>query len=393
VSFRSWPLRGAAALVLLATLSALPAAASVSAGLPGTGSWRTVPGPAVPASDSANLTALALAGPSRGWVSGFTLSNQIQNGPFEPLLAAWNGRRWRRVPVDLGSASGGRLDGLAVLSPARAWAVGTAYSATGSTSQPLTERWNGRAWTRVTAPNAPGWPYSSLLSVTARRAGQAWAVGEAAGPRGVKPLIEHWTGRRWRLAAVPAVAPDVALSGVSAAADGQAWAVGTPFLDSRHPLVLHWTGRTWQVAKTPAAGGTVLLSGVTAASARDVWAVGTVATSSGAYRAYAMRWNGRNWATIRVPAPGPAADDAQFVSVTSLGGGRLAAVGTDVGSRTGAALYGLWNGRSWTVRLGPLRRQSTELNAVAFDGQHTVWAAGSISVSDHAFVPVVQVNR
>jgi hypothetical protein len=352
-----------------------------------------VPAPAVPASDSANLTALAMAGPSLGWASGFTLSNTAPSAPFEPWLAAWNGHQWRTVRVSIGTATAGRLDGLAASSPANAWAVGGAYTTKQDKGLPLTEHWNGHDWTRVPAPGVAGWPYSSLLSVAVRSASDAWAVGEAVNPQAVRPFIEHWDGHHWRLMPVPDTGPNVALAGVTVAADGQAWAVGTPLEGSRHPLVLHWTGHAWAVPATPEASGDVLLSSVTTVTPDDVWAVGTVTTSSGAERLYAMRWNGRRWAAVAVPDRGPASDDRQFMSVTSLGGGRLAAVGTDLGPAGGGALYAIWNGSAWSVQLGPLSPKPTELNAVAYDGRHAVWAVGSTSVSQQAFVPVVQVNR
>lgn len=382
-----------AALALGASAFAFPASASASAGEPGTGSWRTVPGPAVSASDSANLTALAMAGPSLGWASGFTLSNIVQNAQSEPLLAAWNGHQWRTVRVSIGTATGGRLDGLAARSATDAWAVGSAYIGNGATEQPLTEHWNGRGWARVPAPGVAGSQYSSLLSVAVHSAGDAWAVGEAEKPGAVSPFIEHWDGHRWRLVPVPDVGPNVALTGVTVAADGQAWAVGTPWENSRRPLVLHWTGHAWAAATTPEASGDVTVSGVTAVSPDDVWAVGSVTTSSGADRPYAVRWNGLRWAAVSVPGRGPASDDRQFQSVTSLGGGRLAAVGIDQGSAGGGALYGIWNGRAWSVSLGPLSMKPTGLSAVAYDGQHAVWAVGSATLSQQAFAPVVQVNQ
>jgi hypothetical protein len=125
-SHRSWlaaSKAGAAvtALALGAAAFTLPPASAATAG------WRTVPGPAVAAGASANLTALAMAGPSLGWASGFTMANA--NAPFEPLLAAWDGCRWRTVPLNLGTVPSARLDGLAAVSASDAWAVGTAWRA------------------------------------------------------------------------------------------------------------------------------------------------------------------------------------------------------------------------------------------------------------------------
>jgi hypothetical protein len=350
-----------------------------------------VPGPGVPAADSANLTAVAMASPSLGWASGFTLASSAQNAPFEPLLAAWDGRRWRAVPVGIAAAQGGRLDGLAVRSVSDAWAVGAAFSA--GQEQPLALHWNGRRWALVPAAGVPGYRFASLLSVAVRSASDAWAVGEEENSQGVlRPLIEHWDGHRWRLAQAPDAGPQVGLDGV-AVTGGQAWAVGTPFINSRRPVVLRWTGRAWVVAAAPESSGDVALLGVTAVNSHDAWAVGTVTVAGGPYRVYTLHWDGRRWAAAGVGDRGPAGDDRQFQSVAAIGGGRLAAVGTDQGPAGGGAVYGVWNGRAWSVSLGPLGQHGTELNAVAFDGRHAIWAVGSVSLSQLTFRPVVQVNQ
>jgi len=184
-------------------------AAAAAAGWP----WRTVPGPAIPATESPTLDALAMAGPSRGWAAGFILA--VGNGPprFGPLLAAWNGRTWRRVMPRLGVASS-RLDGLAARSATDAWAVGSVSAWPKDTSaQPLILHWNGRRWARVPAAPVPGYAYVVLLSVAARSATDAWAVGEAQPATSLElhPVIEHWNGRRWRLMNNPEVPAGTAL--------------------------------------------------------------------------------------------------------------------------------------------------------------------------------------
>lgn len=356
---------------------------------PGTGPWRTAPAPEVPAADFANLTGLAFAGPSRGWASGFTLA-PAAGAPFEPLLAAWNGRRWRTVPVHTGTV-GGRLDGLAARSASDAWAVGGKQSNV-ATHQPLTVHWNGRRWSVVPAAGVPGNLYPALLGVAVRSASDAWAVGEEEGSMGlVRPLIEHWDGRRWRLAQVPNAGPEVALTGV-AFAGTQAWAVGSSLSNSRRPVVLRWTGHSWAVAAVPLSKkGVVQLQSVTAVNPKDVWAVGYVIVAGEGRRPYALHWNGSHWAAVAVPDRGPAADDSQLMSVAAIGRGRLAAVGYESGLSGGAPLYGTWNGRAWSIRLGPLNKHYAELNAVAFDGRQAIWAVGSVE-PQQVFRPMVQVN-
>jgi len=251
---RSWlpAIKAGAAVAALAISAASFTIQSASAATSG---WRTVPGPAVPAGASANLTGLAMAGPSLGWASGFTLASQ--DAPFEPLLAAWNGHQWRDVPVHLGTKAGGRLDGLAVSSATNAWAVGTAYPGSQS-AQPLILHWDGHQWARVPAAGVPGYGYVMLLGVAVRSAIDAWAVGEAesATTAALRPVIEHWDGHHWRLMANPALPPQTALGSVTVAADGEAWAVGTPFTGTGRGVVLHWTKRAWLTSATPVTGGT-----------------------------------------------------------------------------------------------------------------------------------------
>lgn len=376
------------------SVAAAVAAVSVSAfarppARPVIGPWRTVAGPAVPAGDSANLTGLAMAGPSQGWACGFTLANSSQD--FSPLLAAWNGHSWRTIGLSLGAGVGGRLDGLAARSATDAWAVGTAYPSS-STGQPLILHWNGHRWTRVAAPAAGALPYTELLGVAVHSATDAWAVGEATGPGVLRPVIEHWNGQRWRLMANPKVPPLTALGGVTVGADGEAWAVGAPFRNTGRGLVLHWTRRAWVAAPTPKTGGIVVLDGLSAVNPDSVWAVGDAAVGSGPYRPYALHWDGHQWQTAAVPHPGQGSNQWNFQSLAGIGHAGLVTVGSVV--RTGApssALYGVWNGRSWLISIGP--RTGADLNAVSFDGRHTVWAVGAVDTSQRTFRPVVQMSE
>jgi hypothetical protein len=342
--------------------------------------WRTVSGLAIPSSESANLTALTMARPSLGWAAGFTLDNTKQNAPFEPLLAAWNGRTWRQVPMKLDTA--GRLDGLAAQSARNAWAVGTTYPSNDA-SEPLTLHWNGHQWARVPAAGVPGFAYISLIGVAVRSATDAWAVGEAQAPSSqrLRPVIEHWDGRHWKLMANPKVQAETALSAVTVASNGQAWAVGTPFTNSRRGIVLHWTGRSWVTAATPATSTAVVLDGVTLAG-HKVWAVGSASDANGNWTPYAIRWQGGCWTMMKVPAVA----GGQFESVIPFGHGQLMAVGEAIRG----ALYGLWNGRSWAAATNS---KLAQLDAIASDHSHVVWAVGSVTTSPTSFRPVVQVSR
>jgi hypothetical protein len=73
-----------------------------------------------------------------------------------------------------------QLNGVAALSAASAWAVGTTDS-----TDPRVVHWNGRTWTIVPSPVPPG-ANTDLLGMAAVSAGSAWAVGytwPTGGPR------------------------------------------------------------------------------------------------------------------------------------------------------------------------------------------------------------------
>jgi hypothetical protein len=230
-----------------------------------------------------------------------------------------------------------------------------------------------------------------MYGVAIHSATDAWAVGEAESTTKsiLRPVIEHWNGRRWQLLANPPVPPMTALSSVTVASDGEAWAVGTPLAGTGRGLVLHWTKRAWVTEATPVTGGSVLMDGVTAVGPDSVWAVGTDSAAGGPYLPYALHWNGRRWASVSVPHPGEGDESWGFEAVTSIGHGDLIAVGSAGSATVGRALYGRWNGRAWSLSTGP---HITQLNAVSPAGRNATWAVGSEITSSQVIQPVVQVS-
>lgn len=372
------PLRVSGLLIAGAAVLAAPGNHGVAS------CWQTVPGPAVPGGDSANLLGVSMPGPASGWAVGFTLPNSPTGGNFHPLLARWDGRRWQAARLPAGATGTGRLDGIAALSASNAWAVGAATTA--NASAPLIIHWNGRQWARVPAAPVPGYATTELLGVAAASPSNAWAVGEAENTANqLRTVTEHWNGRTWTLVPSPSLGNLSALSGIAVSGNHQAWAAGGSFARTTRPFVLHWNGHTWQRAATPRAAN-VNLNSVVAVSPDQVWAVGDAIARNGLRRPYALRWNGHAWRSVPVPA-GPARDGRQLTSVTVLRGGHLAAVGNNLGPATTGTLHAGWNGRRWSVAAGPLN--GTSLNAITTDG-HALWAVGSKDQSATRFVPMVQ---
>jgi hypothetical protein len=106
---------------------------------------------------------------------------------------------------------GGQLDGVAAASTAGVWAAGSS-----TLGNPLTVRWDGRAWKRVTTPGGDHLtsPQGGFLNgAAAVSADDAWAVGAGMFNRA---LIEHWDGAAWTQVHSPDPGGGTVLNGVAA---------------------------------------------------------------------------------------------------------------------------------------------------------------------------------
>ena len=175
------------------------------------------------------------------------------------------------------------LGGVRVVAPNDIWAVGG--SARGSRiANPLTEHWDGAAWTIVPAPQPPG-TTASLSAVSPFSSTDVWAVGSVRTGNGpLKTFTEHWDGTQWSVVPSPSLAKigaypaDNSLADVVAIASNDVWAVGTATtIISGEALILHWDGSIWKIVPNPGANPRFYdanLLGITAVSANDIWAVG-----------------------------------------------------------------------------------------------------------------------
>ena len=222
------------------------------------------------------------------------------------LIFRWNGSNWTRLPSPNSgdSESSNDLFAVAAVSARDAWAVGQFVDI--STFRALTLHWDGRSWRSVTNPCGSG-----LTGVTALASNNVWAVGGRT--------ICHWNGQRWSAQAAPTIpgrsidlkdvdgvpgalwavglehsscgegvcsggvilrrsnnswireASGYQLSGVTALAANNAWAVGTW---AYGPLLLHRGATSWEPVPSPDVGGIGSLAGVSAAGPKSLWAAG-----------------------------------------------------------------------------------------------------------------------
>jgi hypothetical protein len=240
------------------------------------------------------------------------------------LLEHWNGAIWSVVaPAVPRGGSGLAFRGVDALGGNDAWAVG--YYGVGGTVKTLAEHWNGSKWSVVPSPNAGRQVASRLYAVSARSSSDVWAVGFSGASGSERPLIEHWNGTAWSLAANPANGASPAyLLGVAARTSSEGLAVGR----GSGPLIERWTGSSWRSDAIESLDGS--LSGVVSLSASDAWASG-IDRGSGPLIEH---WDGNAWSVIAAPSVAPGANglaaldalsavDLWAVGDRGVAGGRL----------------------------------------------------------------------
>jgi hypothetical protein len=271
-----------------------------------------------------------------GWDGKRVATNAIR---ATPLLAHWNGRRWRRtlVPVRWGIAAP-----VVALSPQDAWAVVDNRGGT------LLLHWNGRRWSRAALPRGSsayqtslalgprgrlwlvgrrvyvradsGWRLQKQFGdtpanarvVVSRWTDTVWRVVPSPQPGARAPRVERWNGRRW-IPTPTAASRFTELGTPLAFSPKNAWLGGS---DGDNAFLYHWNGRTWRRV-----GGGPPPRAITAsalAPARgDLWLAGSLRTPARtASPPYLVHRLGSRWATI---AP-PTHEDADDVTLYGVGG-------------------------------------------------------------------------
>ena len=298
--------------------------------------WKAVPVPA-PNGRQAWLNGVTVLGPGNAWAVGESSAAQGTTLSVRTLIEHWDGTAWKIVsspnPV-VGGASGDQLNAVAAVGPSDIWAAGSVHNDPGQENVLLFEHFDGTGWKAVPTPSPPGSEHFAS-GITAIASNDVWAVGNQALE---KTLAAHWDGTRWRIVSTPSlhdgVSPLNSLTGVTAVAANDVWASGYEAnVDNQNfmkPYVLHWDGSSWTMTLTPNAGGEgSRLNGITALSATDVWGVGQTQQLNGVILTFTQRFDGTAWTTIPSPSP-PGTNGFRVDSldgVSSPGPAQLIAVG------------------------------------------------------------------
>jgi hypothetical protein len=213
--------------------------------------WSMVSSPSLPSGGaSPSLTGVAATAANDIWAVGFDTH-------FNALIEHFDGTAWSVVTAPAGTT---QLLAVTALASNNAWAVG----------QNVILHWNGSAWSRVSTPPVGNGDTFALGAITALSASDIWAVGtdfsDTADNSVDVPLTEHWNGSAWSVVFAPG-SGGADLYGVAANASNDVWAVGA----SAGSLIEQFTGRFWQTVSGPTASN---LQAVTTV-AGNVWAVGS----------------------------------------------------------------------------------------------------------------------
>jgi hypothetical protein len=250
-------------------------------------------------------------------------------GTTMPLSEVWDGSAWTIQPIPRPvAATGARLNGVSCTAATECTAVGS-YSNLLGADLTLVERWSGSSWTIQGTPNPPGSEWV-LNGVSCSTASACIAVGT---------LTEVWDGTSWTVRSSPSV-----LTSVSCTSPSACTAVGNSSSAAR------WNGASWtdQSTPTPAGFSFIGLQGVSCSTASTCAAVGHYTNAAGSEVTLAELWDGTAWTVQSTPNP----DGAPFADLSGVSCSAPSAC-TAAGRGGNVTLAERWDGSSWTIQATP----------------------------------------
>lgn len=271
------------------------------------------------------------------------------------IAATAQAATWTRQSIPAPAGAQGNspssvLAGVSCASSSFCVAVGAHHGAA------LIERWDGVAWTIMTAPGLAGASDARLSGVSCASSSACVAVGSDTAGQAPRPLVERWDGTSWSLQTVPDPSGDTAgaLSGVSCSAADACTAVGSE-AEYGQSIAERWNGATWSVQPTPDADtftggdpridGANFLSGVSCPTASSCSAVGTWMGTDVDPSTMVESWDGGAW-TVQYKSPlnfgSPLKTVACATSTSCVAAGAAESGGPS------ASVVGRWDGAHWT---------------------------------------------
>lgn len=217
----------------------------------------------------------ALLGVAASGGTAWAVGSRQQGNELRTFAGRWNGTSFSPVPTPNVGAGANVLRDVAVLSPTDAWAVG--WWMDGQVHRGLTLHWDGSAWRAVKTPDSG----DTVLMGAAVRGSAVWAVGWSSSGDTFVPLALRWNGERWN--AVPSPVKGGAQLTAAAGDPSGLMAVGqTMDADGYwHAAAWRYDGVSWTDVSVTASQPQTFLAGVTFAADGTPWAVGTTGGKDG----------------------------------------------------------------------------------------------------------------
>lgn len=368
---------GVAVRASVGAVVACLAVAGCGIGRPGGGeSWRAMEPPRVAADTSGNeFSAVLATGAGHAWAVGdSTYPGKGREGDTTGLAARWDGHRW--VPVaPPATRRDSEFDAVSGTSEHDVWVGGR------DGDNAVLEHWDGRGWRRYAQAGTAESP-GSVEAVLTAGAADAWAIGSAAD----KGFLLHWDGHGWSRAASPLTDdPRVRATALAGSSARDIWAVGLRYADATQdgstavPMLAHWDGAAWTVAATPPVAAGSALSSVASDGPGSVWAVGSAGPEGRQDHGLplAEHWDGKSWSLL----PAPPTTGALGAVVGDGHGGAWVGQGSDP-SRT-RLLH--WDGHHWSGGKPPTPDGYTApgvRDLARAPGTTTLWAVGGTDNRD-----------
>ena len=272
------------------------------------------------------------------------------------LAERWDGRKWTALstPNPTGAISS-QLTSVKCTNATNCIAVGQ-YNTLATTTKTLAMRWDGKKWSILNTPNAPGSAISVLSGVACSSSTSCFAVGgyfvSTMDSTNELTLVEQWNGSTWSIVPSPnqPLAVDSSLTGVTCASSTLCFAVGSyDTLLVTSSLIEQWDGASWSVVSNPNPKGASesQLSSVTCTSTTNCFAVGLGRGT------LVERWNGALWGIVASPNPA-GATGASLTGVSCPSASHCVAVGIFFRQTVVQRLVETWNGAGWSLTGVPL---------------------------------------
>jgi hypothetical protein len=216
--------------------------------------WSVLPTPRLggeePAGIPRSIDAMTVVSANDIWVLGHyqPLPDGATASVSRDVFLHWDGGSWTAVPSPQDETTTGTsaMQDLSAVSGSEAWAVGgrvDGFAEAGTAGGALVERWDGRAWSRTTAPAGD----VPLTHVAAGSSNDVWAVrGGAFTSHGTHlfgpPEVLRWDGERWTTSLTLPDEEGTGIDDLAIVASNDVWAAG---MAGGLPLIEHWDGSEW----------------------------------------------------------------------------------------------------------------------------------------------------